>query len=179
MISQKPKKHRFLVYPYLLTMLVILMAVMIAFGVIMLTSIRIVGDRRFVIAWVMGLELLFFGTIICNSREWLGWYTITAESVTLHAPFRRALILHYTDVRYVGVGRNWLSVNYAYWLYLSCTPVPVEQLQDMRKFRLTKQGLRIAYSRKVFDTLLSCLPPEQARQLERSKSTLRTWGVAQ
>ena len=175
-MPEKQKKYRFLVYPYLFTMLIILMVVMIAFAVWLLRA-PIVGDRRFVIAFVSGLELLFFGTIICNSREWLGWYTLTAESVTLHAPFRRALTLRYDDVQFVGVGRNWLSVNYAYWLYLSRDPVPMEHLEDMRKFRLTKRALRIAYSQKTFDALISCLPEQHARQLDRSKTTLRTWGV--
>ena len=175
MTSQK--KYHFLVYPYLFIMLLILIAVMIAFAVWILTEPRIIGDRRFLIAFVGGIELIFFGTIVCNSREWLGWYTITTESVTLHAPFRRALTLRYDDVQHVGVGRNWLSVNYAYWLYLSCDPVPVEQLEDMRKFRLTDRALRIAYSQKAFDTLLSCLPGQHAHQLERSRTTLRAWGV--
>lgn len=175
-MPETQKKHHFLVYPYLFAMLLILMVFMIAFAVWLLKA-RIVGDRRFVIAFVSGLELLFFGTIICNSREWLGWYTITAESVTLHAPFRRTLTLHYDDVRHVGVGRNWLSVNYAYWMYLSCDPVPLAQLEDMRKFRLTKRALRIAYSKKAFDALIACLPEHHARQMERSKTTLRTWGV--
>ena len=114
---------------------------------------------------------------IYESRLWFGWYTITDESITLHAPFRRPLTLHYDDVQYVGVGRNFLSVNYAYWLYLSCDPVPVEQLEDMRKFRLTKRSLRIAYSKRAFAALLDCLPEHHAHQLERSKTTLRAWGV--
>lgn len=176
-MTAKPKEYRFLVYPYLFTMLLIIMVSMIAFGVWLLVGARIVGDRRFVIAFVSGLELLIFGTIICNSREWLGWYTITTDSVTLHAPFRRALTLRYDDVQHVGVGRNWLSVNCAYWMYLSCDPVPLAQLEDMRKFRLTERALRIAYSKKAFDALIACLPEHHARQMERSKTTLRTWGV--
>lgn len=176
-MPEKQKKYHFLVYPYLFTMLLIIMVSMIAFGVWLLVDARIVGDRRFVIAFVSGLELLIFGTIIFNSREWLGWYTITTDSVTLHAPFRRALTLRYDDVQHVGVGRNWLSVNYAYWMYLSCDPVPLAQLEDMRKFRLTERALRIAYSKKAFDALIACLPEHHARQMERSKTTLRTWGV--
>ena len=176
-MTAKPKEYHFLVYPYLFTMLLIMTAFMIVFGVLMLTKVRITGDRRFLFVFVMMLEALYFGTVIWNSREWLGWYTITAESVTLHAPFRRALTLRYDDVQHVGVGRNWLSVNYAYWMYLSCDPVPLAQLEDMRKFRLTERALRIAYNKKAFDALIACLPEHHARQMERSKTTLRTWGV--
>lgn len=176
-MTTKPKEYRFLVYPYLFTMLLITAAFMIAFGVLMLTKVHVTGDRRVLFAFVMLLELSYFGAVILNSREWLGWYTITTESVTLHAPFRRALILHYDDVQHVGVGRNWLSVTYTYWLYLSSDPVPLAQLEDMRKFRLTKRALRIAYSQKTFDALIACLPEHLARQMERSKTTLRTWGA--
>ena len=54
---------------------------------------------------------------------------------------------------------------------------PTATLEDMRKFRLTKRTLRIAYSKKAFDALIACLPEHHARQMERSKTTLRTWGV--
>lgn len=106
-----------------------------------------------------------------------GWYTITNDAITLHAFFRRPLTLRYEDVRYVGAGRNFLSVNYAYWLYLSMDPVPREEFEDMRRFKLTNRSLRIAYSKKVFAALRECLPPDLAGQLDRSQSTLRAWGA--
>ncbi len=171
------KKYRFLVYPYVFIGMVIITAFFVVFGVWVLTDKRIIGDRLFLISFVSAIELFFFITVVCNSRLWFGWYTITDESISLHAPFRRTLTLRYADVQYVGVGRNWLSVNYAYWIYLSRNPVPAEHLEDMRKFRLTQHALRIAYSKKIFDALLNCLPKHHARQLERSKTTLRTWDV--
>ena len=182
-MSGSPKKHRFLVSAYMMSLVISLDLLFIGMyawlAVLFVQKPWLIAEGDFwpiVITLAVPLLILVFAEIY-EARLYFGWYTITDESVTLHAPFRRPLTLRYEDVRYVGAGRNFLSVNYAYWLYLSCEPVPVDQLEDMRKFRLTKRSLRIAYSKKVFDALHECLPPDLAKQLDRSKTTLRAWGV--
>ena len=178
-----PKKHRFLVSAYMMSLCIGMNVMFIAMyawlAVLFAQKPWLIAEDDFwpimITLAVPLLVLIFFE--IYEARLYFGWYTITDGSITLHALFRRPLTLRYEDVRFVGVGRNFLSVNYAYWLYLSCDPVPVAQLEDMRKFRLTSRGLRIAYSKKVFATLHECLPPDLAKQLARSKTTLRAWGV--
>ncbi|MBQ2954305.1 MAG: hypothetical protein IJE07_12310 [Clostridia bacterium] len=175
-MPEAPKKHRFLYSAYIFSLTVFLMAAALIASIWMMIAAPVADDRGVLIALILGIDLLLFGALF-SSRETLGWYTITEDSISLHAPFRRTLTLRYEDVQYVGAGRNFLSVNYAYWLYLSCDRVPVEQLEDMRRFQLTKRGLRIAYSRKAFAALMDCLPEDLAMQLDRSRTTLRAWGV--
>lgn len=124
-----------------------------------------------------------------QKKHRVGWFTITEDAVTLRRPFRRTLSLRYEDVRYVGIGRSYAedmsrrNGRFIYtpasnfWLYISCDPVPASHLTDMYRFRQTDRGLRIAYSSKAFAALHACLPPRLAKQLERSKTTLRAWGV--
>ena len=170
------KKYHFLFSPYIFSLTVFLMAAALIASVWMMIAAPVADDRGVLIALMLGIDLLLFGALL-SSRETLGWYTITEDSISLHAPFRRTLTLRYEDVQYVGAGRNWLSVNYAYWLYLSCDRVPLEQLEDMRKFKLNNRGLRLAYSPKAFAALMDCLPEDKKQQLERSKTTLRAWGI--
>ncbi|MBQ7848584.1 MAG: hypothetical protein IJ343_02525 [Clostridia bacterium] len=117
------------------------------------------------------------------------WFTIAENAVTLRRPFRRTLTLRYDDVRYVGIGRSYAedmtrrngrrfiyTPASNFWLYLACDPGPAALLTNMDRFRQTNRGLRIAYSSKAFAALHACLPPRLAKQLERSKTTLRAWG---
>ena len=181
-MSKSPKKYRFLVSAYMMSLIIILDLLFIGMyawlAVLFIQKPWLIAEGDF---WpiVITLAVPLLALVFCEiyeARLYFGWYTISDESVTLHAPFRRPLTLRYEDVRYVGAGRNFLSVNYAYWLYLSMDPVPLEELEDMRRFKLTNRGLRIAYSKKVFAALYECLPPDLARQLDRSKTTLRAWG---
>ena len=158
---------------------VLFIAMYIGLAVLFIQKPWLIAEGDFwpiVITFAVLLLCLVFADIY-EARLWFGWYTITEDSISLHAPFRRTLTLRYEDVQYVGAGRNWLSVNYAYWLYLSCDRVPLEQLEDMRKFKLNKRGLRLAYSKKAFAALMDCLPEDKKQQLERSKTTLRAWGI--
>lgn len=170
------KNHHFLFSPYIFSLSLFLIIAMVAVSICLIFYAPVADNRWALVAFILLLDALllaaFFSTPVC-----FGWYSITDSAITLHAPFRHPLTLRYEDVRYVGAGRNFLSVNYAYWLYLSMDPVPREEFEDMRKFRLTSRGLRIAYSRKVFAALHECLPPDLARQLEHSITTLRTWGA--
>lgn len=171
-MPKAPKNHRFLFSPYIFSLCLFLTSAMAIVSIVLIFHAPVAGNRLVLVAFILGLDAILLAAIF-STPVCFGWYTMTDESIALHAPFRRPLTLRYEDVQYVGVGRNFLSVNYAYWIYLSCDRVPVEQLEDMRKFKLNKRGLRIAYSRKVFDALLDCLPEHHARQLEQSKNTLR------
>nr|MBR4280871.1 hypothetical protein [Clostridia bacterium] len=170
------KKYRFLFSAYIFSLTVFMMAATLVASVWLIVAAPVAGDRGLFVAFLLGIDLLLFGALL-SSYETLGWCIITEDGISLHAPFRRTLTLRYEDIQYIGAGRNWLSVNYAYWLYLSCDKVPAEQMEDMRKFRLTRRGLRIAYSRKVFDVLMACLPEDKKHQLEHAGTTLRAWGV--
>lgn len=175
-MSGSQKVHHFLYSPYIFSLSIFLLTATLAVSTWLITSAPVAGDRSVFVAFVLGVDLLLFVPITC-SRECLGWYTITADSIILRAPLRRPLTLRYEDVQYVGAGRNYLSVSYAYWLCISCDRVPAEQLEDMRSFKLTRRGLRIAYSSKTFAALLDCLPPDLANQLQHSRTMLRAWGV--
>ena len=127
-----------------------------------------------------------YATFIIFSREFTSWYTATENEITLHALFRRPLTLRYEDVKYIGIGqicgethdrRNdkfIYTTSYDFWIYLSMDPVPLAQLNDMRKFKLTRRGMRIAYSKKVYDTLRELLPAHLGKELQRHQTTLRS-----
>ena len=175
-MSDSQKSYRFLFSPYIFSLCIFMLIAMAAASIALIFHAPVAGDRGVLIAFILGLDVMMlaalFATPIC-----FGWYTINGNAITLHAPFHRPLALRYEDVRCVGAGRNFLSVNYAYWLYLSMDPVPRETFEDMRRFKLTWRGLRIAYSRKVFDALSECLPDDLCRQLEHARMTLQAWGV--
>lgn len=175
-MSGMPKKYRFLFSPYIFSLAMLLIVATLIAAAWLIIAAPVAGDRGVFVAFVLGIALLVLVPLLC-SREAMGWYTITGESVTLHAPFRRPLTLRYQDVRCVGAGRSFLSVNYAYWLYLSMDPVPCEEFEDMRRFRLSDRGLRIAYSRNVLGALQDCLPDALARQLTHAETVLQGWGV--
>ncbi|MBR5471109.1 MAG: hypothetical protein IKU81_03200 [Oscillibacter sp.] len=187
-MPETQKKYHFLFSPYIFSLTVFLMAAALIASVWMIVAAPVAGDRTPFVVLVLGIDLLLFGALL-SSRETLGWYTITEDSISLHAPFRRTLTLRYEDVRHVGIGRSYalertvkngryssISAS-SFWLYLSCDPVPAALLTDMDRFRQTDCGLRIAYSKKAFAALMDCLPEDQKRQLERSKTTLRAWGI--
>ena len=175
-MSGTRKIHRFLFSPYIFSLGILLVIAMAAVSICLIFYAPVADDRWALVAFILLLDALLLAAL-ASTPVCFGWYTITNDAITLHALFRRPLTLQYEDVRYVGAGRNFLSVNYAYWLYLSMDPVPREEFEDMRKLKLTSHGLRIAYSKKVFAVLHECLPPDLAKQLERSQSTLRAWGV--
>lgn len=175
-MSAMQKKYRFLFSPYIFSLCILMVIAMVAVSIALIFYAPVAGERGVLTAFILGLDVILLGALFATP-VCFGWYTIAGDAITLHAPFRRPLTLRYEDVRYVGAGRNFLSVNYAYWLYLSMDPVPREAFEDMRKFKLTKRGLRIAYSKKVLAALQDCLPEALACQLELSKTTLHAWGV--
>lgn len=175
-MSDSQKNYRFLFSPYIFSLCIFMIVAIAAVSIFLIFYAPVAGERGVLTAFILGLDVLLLAAL-CATPVCFGWYAITGEAITLHAPFRRPLTLRYDDVRYVGAGRNFLSVNYAYWLYLSVEPVPREAFEDMRRFRLTSRGLRIAYSRKVFAALQDCLPEDLRRQLAQAKATLQGWGV--
>lgn len=134
---------------------------------------------------IMGILVLSIILCLGFSYELLGWLLITPEAIILHAPLRRPLTLRYEDVKFIGVGKSYgetrdrrndkfiYTPSHDFWIYLSMDPVPLEQLNDMRKFRLTRRGMRIAYSKKVYDTLRELLPAHLSKELQRHQTTLR------
>ena len=134
---------------------------------------------------IMGILVLTFLLCLGFSYELMGWMNITSEAITLHALFRRPLTLRYEDVKYIGIGKSYgenrdrrndrfiYTPSHDFWIYLSMDPVPLAQLNDMRKFKLTRRGMRIAYSKKVYDTLRELLPARLSKELQRHQTTLR------
>lgn len=179
------KMYRFRVFPYLFWMTSIGWPLICAF--ILLTMAVLSQHRdtafasRFDFLFTMALFAAFLIFFVCfyiaHARLYSGRYVITQKGIALHALFRRPLTLRWADVQHIRAGRSPTSAGGAYWLCFSCDPIPPEQLEDARRFRLTSRGLRIAYNRKVFAALHECLPPDLARQLEHSITTLRAWGA--
>lgn len=139
----------------------------------------------------IGFSLIIGGPVLVIllclgfSYELMGWVTITSERITLHALLRCPLMLRYEDVKYIGIGKSYgetrdrrndrfiYTSSHDFWIYLSMDPVPLAQLNDMRKFKLTQHGIRIAYSEKVYDTLRELLPAPLSKELQRHQTTLR------
>ena len=115
-----------------------------------MTDPPIIGDRHFLNTFVPVIEAVHFTNVICNIRIWLDRYTITEESISLHAPFQRTLTLRYEDMRYLGVSRSPLSYGMTCWLSLSHDPVrfcaveghaQVPADQALTAHRLQQEGL--------------------------------------
>lgn len=136
-------------------------------------------------SFIMGILVLIIILCLGLSYELMGWILITPEAVTLRAPFRRPLALRYEDVKFIGIGKSYgetlnrrndqfiYAPSYDFWIYLSMDPVPLAQLNDMRKFKLTQRGMRIAYSKKVYDTMRELLPSHLSKELQRHQTMLR------
>lgn len=109
--------------------------------------------------------------------------------LTRRALPNRPLSLRYEDVKYIGISKSYAesrerrndrfiySPANEFWIYLSIDPVPVAQLNNMRKFKLTGRGFRIAYSHTVYDALCNQLPARLSRGLQRAETTLRAYGA--
>lgn len=134
---------------------------------------------------IMGILVLSIILCLGFSYELLGWVLVAPEAIKLYAPFRLPLTICYKDVQYIGIGKSYgdtrdrrnerfvYTSSHDFWIYLSMDPVPLEQLNDMRKFKLTRRGMRIAYSKKVYDTLRELLPAHLSKELQRHQTTLR------
>lgn len=134
---------------------------------------------------IMGILVMSILLCLGLSYELLGWVLITPEAIILYAPLRHPLTLRYEDVKCIGIGKSYGETRdrrndkfvytpfHDFWIYLSMDPVPLEQLNDMRKFRLTRRGVRIAYSKKVYNTLRELLPAHLSKELQRHQTTLR------
>lgn len=192
-MNDKPQQHRFLFSGYILSLLVF--ALLLCTGGCLWSmhyaytqsapEPPTANDWACVI-FIGSILLFLYAAVIIFSREFTSWYTATGEKITLHALFRRPLSLRYEDVKYIGIGKSYgetrerRNARFIYtpgndfWIYLSIDPVPLAQLNDMRKFKLSSRGFRIAYSRKVYDALCECLPAHLARDLRRAETTLRT-----
>lgn len=195
LMSAHAKRYRFKVSPYLFWMTSIgwpLICANIISTVVMLYNHRATAfatgrDFWFVLALFAAFLVFFVCFYIYESRLYSGWYGITESGITLHALFRRPLSLRYDDVKYIGIGRSYgesrarrngrfvYTPGNDFWIYLSIDPVPLAQLNDMRKFKLTHRGFRIAYSRKVYEALCECLPARLVRDLQRAETTLRAY----
>lgn len=193
-MSGNAKRYRFKVSPYLFWMTSIgwpLICAYIISTVVMLYNHRTTAfatERDFwlVLALFAAFLVFFVCFYIYESRLYSAWYEITESHITLHALFRRPLSLRYEDVKYIGIGKSYgetrerrndrfiYTPGNDFWIYLSIDPVPLAQLNDMRKFKLSSRGFRIAYGRKVYDALCECLPAHLARDLRRAETTLRT-----
>lgn len=179
------KVYRFRVFPYLFWMTSIgwpLVCGLILYTMAMMCQHRATAfasgfDFFFAMALFAAFLVFFVGFYIAHARLYSGWYVITQEGITLHALFRRPLTLRWTDVQHIRAGRSPTTAGGAHWLCFSCDPIPPEQPEDARRLRLTKRSLRITYSRKTFDALRDCLPSGLLKQLDRCRTSLRTWGV--
>ena len=141
------------------------------------------------IAFNLSVGLLALVCFLCLGLDYelAGWIHITSEAVILCSLLRRPVMLRYTDVQYIGIGtscgetRDRRNDRFIYtpsrdfWIYLSMDPVPLAQLNNIRRFRLTQRGIRIAYSKEIYRALMAALPPHLKKALQHHQTTLRAY----
>lgn len=182
------KKVRFMLNSHVATLCLLALALVLG-GCTYLCCVSESIRTSYEFYLVMGIPVVILLGCLTLDYEMLGWVTLTREGITLHAPLRRPLTLRYDDVMYVGIGSSYgetrdrrndrfiYTPSHDFWIYLSMDPVPLAQLNDMRKFKLSRRGMRIAYSKKVYDTLRELLPAHLSKELQRHRTTLRAHGV--
>lgn len=114
--------------------------------------------------------VVFLTVCIINSCEYFGKVLIDESRIVCYAPFRKALIFKYSEIREIGIDYAWLTVNKQYWIYIGSAKIPNNYCHKINRLPINQNYLRIQFSEDVFSALLQHLPVDLKKALYRSKT---------
>jgi len=126
------------VYPYMIALLVFGAILFTAAGLIAYLSTRC---RPFLILYPSIFLFILFVEWL-EGYKMLGWVTLDAEGVSLHAPLRRTLTLRWSDIRHAGFGGSNTEVLAFEWIYLRTEPLPLRYQHQMHRLPCTPASIR-------------------------------------
>ena len=120
------------------------------------------------------LGLYFAGCILESYCLW-GTYQLSKSEIILRAPLRKSIRLAYADIKYIGIDYCIVNGQYQFWIYASSVHIPIKCCGKINKLPISADTIRVQYMDHTFSTLLTILPPELKKELEKGKTVLRTY----
>ena len=158
-------KKRYFVYPYMIALL--------AFGAILFTTAGLIAylSTRYWLFLVFAPSLLLFMLFIewLEGYKMLGWVTLDAEGISLHAPLRRTLSLRWSDIRHAGFGGSNTEVLAFEWIYLRTEPLPLRYQHQMHRLPCTSTSIRFQFRDDLYQALLPRLNKQARTMLEAGR----------
>ena len=125
----------------------------------------------------LGLISLCETYLVLSRYELCGRMTFTSEELILRAPFRSTKRLRFDEIKYIGIDYGVYSGVRHFWIFFRKEPIPLKYQHQIHKETLTKDRIRIEYDKKIFDKIISSLPPKLGKQLSASYSVIRAYNA--
>ena len=159
------KKKYYFVYPYMISLL--------AFGTLLFTAAGVIAYLS-TQCWpflILCPSIFLFILLVewLEGYKMLGWVTLDAEGISLHAPLRRTLTLRWSDIRYAGFGGSSTEVLAFEWIYLRTEPLPLRYQHRMHRLPCTPASLRFQFRDDLYHAILPRLNKQARTMLEAGK----------
>lgn len=175
----------FMVNPYC-TILAVLSLFAMLLGVIIMLCIMIEENRNasllealctgsgFGFLFVLTLTAVLIAVYLFNSFEYFGKMEIHPDGLQFCALFHKPRKFYYEDLVEVGIDYGLISGTTQFWLIFSKEKIPGKYRHRANRIPFSKDTMRIAYSKKVYDTLCFHVTNKKVlKQLQQVQTVIR------
>ena len=118
---------------------------------------------------------IFFIACAVMSHEIYGYFVFDENKLVFRAPLRKTIQIQYSDINYIQIDYNNLTINNQFWVILGLEPMSDKYRHKVNAMPITDKVVRIQYSEKLDKALCSHLTGKQYKEYIHSKTTLRAF----
>lgn len=110
-----------------------------------------------------------------DSFSFWGKVRFNNTQVVATAPMRKRIKMLYNEIQYIGIDFGVINNSRQFWIYISKTPIEPRFFRKIHKLPINQNTIRLEYSEKAYNALLSELPLHLRKQLEKGQSIIRIY----